>query len=178
MALLGSLRLGLVAVLCATALGLAAPASAASFEDCFDDQGSQVSDSSDCFVDGELDEGTSSTVPGGFVALFVLVVLGGIGVTIWKVTTARELARQSGMDPDLATGMTLLDDNGLSATYLASSLRTSRPYEDPNLERRTPPATPKGTPAERLEELKRLLDAGLITLVEYDARRKAIVDSL
>ncbi|MET3961816.1 hypothetical protein ABIE44_001750 [Marmoricola sp. OAE513] len=158
MSRLGFLRFGVVAVLCTVTLSVAGPASADQYSD--------------------LESASDGGVPGGFVAFFVIVALFAVGATIWKVVVARDLARQSGMDPDVATGMTLLDDNGLSATYLASSLRTNRPYEDPNLERRTPPEAPKGTATERLEELKRLLDAGLITLVEYDTRRTKIIDSL
>jgi hypothetical protein len=62
-------------------------------------------------------------VPGGFIALIVLGGLIGLAILAWKVTTAQKLARRSGMDPGLATQMTLLTENGLDATYLASSLR-------------------------------------------------------
>jgi hypothetical protein len=72
------------------------------------------------------------------------------------------------MDPDVATGMTLLDDNGLTATYLASSLRQPQHAE---------PAVPLSATS-RLGELKRLLDGGLVTQAEYDERRKAIIDSV
>jgi hypothetical protein len=34
------------------------------------------------------------------VGRFVLVVIIGIGTTIWRVTTSQKLAKQSGMDPD------------------------------------------------------------------------------
>jgi hypothetical protein len=58
-----------------------------------------------------------------FVLLAVIAVLLAIGFTAWKVTTARSLARQSGMDPGLATQLTLLTEDGLDATYLAANLR-------------------------------------------------------
>jgi hypothetical protein len=111
---------------------------------------------------GGPDEGFSS-----FFAFFaVLVVVVGIVGTFWKVSTARRLAEQSGMDPNDATAMTLLTDNGLEATYVASQVRqgTSRPA---------------GVPAaERLRELEELRKQGLITAAEYAERREVIVKSL
>jgi hypothetical protein len=110
-------------------------------------------------------------VPGWFGLFFVLVLAIGVGSTIWRVTTAQKLAKRSGMDPDLATKMTLLSKDGLDATYLAASLRGDTPAPDaPHDEGRSS--------AERLEELKSLLDRGLITQQEYDARRQAIIDSV
>jgi hypothetical protein len=115
-------------------------------------------------------------IPGWFVGLFVLIVLIGIGTTIWRVTTAQKLAQKSGMDPGLATQMTLLSKDGLDATYLAASLRgDQRPAEPAGAETSPSPAP---TTAARLEELKGLLDRGLVTQTEYDARRQAIIDSV
>ena len=114
-------------------------------------------------------------VPGWFVAWGVLVVVVGIVVTVWRVSTAQRLAKRSGMDPGLATQMTLLSDDGLDATYLAASLR-GQVAPSP-----TEPATstaPRATTAERLEELRSLLDRGVITQQEHDERRKAIIDSV
>jgi hypothetical protein len=115
-------------------------------------------------------------IPGAFVFLFLIAALGSVGFTVWKVTTARTMARQSGMDPGLATKMTLFTENGLDATYLASSLRPNRT---------TPAATPPPMPvagtrdaSSRLTELKGLLDQGVVTQAEYDARRQAIIDSV
>jgi|SRR4051812_33444548 hypothetical protein len=119
-----------------------------------------------------------SGIPGWFVAWGVFVVVVGVVVTVWRVSTAQKLAKRSGMDPGLATQMTLLSDDGLDATYLAASLRgqVTPPTE---------PATPATRPTEasrstaaRLEELTGLLDRGLVTQEEYDERRKAIIDSL
>lgn len=107
----------------------------------------------------------------GFAFLFILAALVGIAVVIWKVTTARQLAAESGMDPGLATGMTLLTDNGLEATYLAANLRGQSPASAPT------PAE-KATTAKRLAELKGLLDEGLITQAEYDGQRRAIIDTV
>ena len=110
-------------------------------------------------------------VPGSFVALFVLALIGGIAFTAWKVSTARRMARDSGMSESDATAMTLLSDEGFEATYLASNLRGQT----------TPPTTPQpGTrsTAERLRELQALLEQGLITPDEYAARRQALIDGV
>jgi hypothetical protein len=120
--------------------------------------------------DGAL--GGSGGIPGAFVLLFVLGLIAAVGITFWKVTTAQKLARRAGMDPGLATQMTLLTDDGLDATYLASSLR------QPAQSTPTPPASAPPSATSRLEELKSLLDRGLVTQPEYDERRKAIIDSV
>jgi hypothetical protein len=109
--------------------------------------------------------------PGGFVFVFVLAGLIGMAVLVWKVSTARRLAAGSGMDPGLATQMTLLTDDGLVATYLAASLR------GPATASAAAPAE-KATTAKRLTELKGLLDEGLISQAEYDERRGAIIDAV
>lgn len=130
-----------------------------------DDDGSDTGWSDDPMAD---DDGF-----GGFIALMVVVALAGVAISVWKVTTARTLATRSGMDPDLATRMTLLTDNGLDSTYLAANLRQSG----------APPASPAPAPApapaaQRLVELKDLLDGGLITQAEYDDRRTAVIEGL
>jgi hypothetical protein len=102
----------------------------------------------------------------------VIAMLAGIAMTLWKVSTARTLARQSGMDPGLATRMTLLTDDGLDATYLASSLR-----QQPHPSAVEPTATPPAAAA-RLQELPGLLDKGLVTQAEFDERRRAIIDAV
>ena len=114
-------------------------------------------------------------VPGAFVALFLLALVASIGFTVWKVSTARRMARDAGMSEGDATAMTLLSDEGFEATYLASNLRGQT----------TPPTTPSTTPqpgtrstAERLRELQALLEQGLITQDEYAARRQALIDGV
>jgi Short C-terminal domain len=119
--------------------------------------------------------GGGGGVPAGFVAFFVLALVVGAAITLWKVSTARRLAEQSGMDPGVATQMALLTDDGLDATYLAASLRGERPAAT------APPAPTEGPPATasaRLEELKGLRERGLVTQDEYDQRRKAIIESV
>ncbi len=114
--------------------------------------------------------GTGSSVPGGFVALAVLALLAGIAVTVWRVSTARQLARDAGLDTGQATAMTLLEDNGLEATYLAANLRDRQP--------RLPSGPVARSTEARLRELQELRNQGLVTSVEYDERRRAILDSL
>lgn len=127
--------------------------------------------------------GADSTagVMGGFGVFFVLVLLLAIGGAVWRVTTARRLARNAGMDEGDATAMTLLTDDGLESTYLAANLRP------PAAPATAPPGHPAGasgasepprSSADRLRELQDLLAAGLVTQDEYDARRRAILDSL
>ena len=76
----------------------------------------------------------ASTGPGsGFGALVVLMLLGGMAVTVWKLSTARRMAHDAGMSTRDATAMALLSDDGLEATYLASNLRgPSRPGPAPS----------------------------------------------
>lgn len=182
MALLGRLRALLVLAAVAVSLGLAGPAAADELQDCIDAGQAQGIDMPSCVVndDGSMTPYDDSSgfgggdpgIPGEFVLVMVLALVVGIAITIWKVTAARRLATQSGMDPDIATGITLLDQDGLSAAYLASSVRATQP----------PAATAPGPGPEaaetRLLELKRLLDAGLITQAEHDEQRRAIIGSV
>lgn len=111
----------------------------------------------------------------GFAALFVIAALAGVAVLAWKVSTARRLATQSGMDPNLATQMAILTDDGLNSTYLAANLRRSAdaPLASP------PSTTAAPAPAaQRLAELRGLLDDGLITQAEFDERRTAVIDGV
>jgi hypothetical protein len=128
-------------------------------------------------VNGQWVASWPDNSPGGdmfgmFVFFAFMALLVGGAVTLWRVRTARALAQRSGMDPGLATQMTLLSDDGLDATYLASCLRSPVAAPAP-----APTATPPAAAA-RLEELKSLLDRGLVTQAEYDERRQAIINSL
>ncbi|MGZ4429827.1 MAG: SHOCT domain-containing protein [Nocardioidaceae bacterium] len=115
--------------------------------------------------------GSGSGVPAGFAAFAVLVVIGGIALTVWKVSMARTMARRSGMDPGQATAVTLLSDDGLDATYLAANLRGSQPTH-------AAAAPAPRTAQDRLRELQDLRNQGLVTPEEYEARRTAIVESI
>src|SRR5690349_13560567 len=89
----------------------------------------------------------SSGMGGDMAALFVVGILLSIGVTAWKVSTARRMARDSGMDQGDATTMALLTDDGLESTYVASNLRHQQPPQPAGPE-------PKPSTADRLEELQ------------------------
>jgi hypothetical protein len=119
---------------------------------------------------------TGGGVPAVFVLFAVIAVLLAIGLIVWKVATARSLARQSGMDPDLATQLTLLTDDGLDATYLAANLRG--PGGAGSASSPVAAEPPRADAAQRLTELKSLMDQGLVTPVEYEERRKAIIDTV
>lgn len=159
--------------LCHVLLGLSpALASAASSNpgECFGDpQAGAVPP--DCSLPYDLGpSGMDAGIPSWFAALAVLMAAAGIAMTIYRVTMARQMAEDAGLDPDRATAMTLLSDDGLDATYLASSLRGTGPAAG---------AQPAGRSAnERLRELEQLRDEGLVSAAEYEARRQAILDSI
>jgi hypothetical protein len=119
---------------------------------------------------GFPDDGGSG-IPSGFIALMVLVVLVGVGLSIYRISVARGMAVKSGMDPDDATRVALLDEDGLSATYLASQLRGERHAPTGP----SAPAAPARSTADRLRELEDLRAQGLVTDSEYAERRTAIL---
>lgn len=108
---------------------------------------------------------------GGFAALLVIALVLGVAFTVWKVSTARRMARNSGMSTGDATAMALLTDDGFEATYLASNLRGQTTAPAPT----TPPRAPA---ADRLAELQTLHDRGLVTDEEYATARQKILDDL
>jgi hypothetical protein len=124
-----------------------------------------------CLLTGDdvgpgIDDGMG--FPGWFVAIGVLVAIVALLGVVYRVSLARSMARSAGLDEDDAARITLLDEDGLSATYLASQLR--RPQ--------TPSSAPPGSARDRLAELARLHADGLITDEEHAARRAAIIDQL
>jgi hypothetical protein len=110
---------------------------------------------------------------GLFAFFFALALVAGVAGTLWKVSTARRMARDAGMDERDATTMALLTDEGFEATYLASSLRQRQAGSTD-----APSTDPKGTAAERLRELEGLREQGLVSEEEHAAARRAILDSL
>lgn len=97
--------------------------------------------------------------PSWFVAVFVLMLLVGVGSAVAKVWWTGELARRRGRDSSEAIVSSLLGGNDLitAATY----------FKDP--------VTQSPTVEQRLLELKRLEDQGLISDAEADARRSEIL---
>jgi hypothetical protein len=115
--------------------------------------------------------------PAGMFGLFlVLALVVGGGTFFWRVSAARRIAQQAGLDPDAAVTTTMLSRDGLAATYLAASLH--RPADDEDRSVAHPPPLSTRTAEDRLGELKRLHDQSLITDDEYAHRRTAIVDSV
>lgn len=168
-----------IGVTCVCLLVVAGPAVAAanpdpgpSLEDCQPDPAhygevpSCTYDGNGKLIDKSYPGDGGSGMPGTFVGFFVVALLVGVGITAWRVSTARDIARRAGLDPDDATAATLLTDNGLDATYLAASLRQQQQPQ---------PVPPPRNAESRLQELKSLLDQGLISQTEYDDRRTAIL---
>ncbi|WP_017933303.1 SHOCT domain-containing protein [Nocardioides sp. Iso805N] len=116
--------------------------------------------------------GSGPGIPAWFPVIVVLVICLGLGTTIYRVRAARGLARKAGLDEAAAGSVALLEDNGLSAAYLASSLRAAPSTVA------EPPGPPPRPAAERLAELQQLKDSGVITEGEYATRRQAIIDSV
>lgn len=116
--------------------------------------------------------------PGAMFGIFALVaiVIGG-GTFLWRISTARRIAEQAGLDPDTAVTTTILSQDGLAATYLAANLRQRDPEPAPALAPLPRPLSTRSAEY-RLGELKHLHDEGLITEDEYDRRRTAILDTL
>lgn len=110
---------------------------------------------------------------GGFVALFILALVVGVGFTVWKLSMTRTMAREAGIDPGRATAMTMLSDDGFEVTYLAASLR-----KDPQPQAAAVPQEPRSSAADRLRSLDDLRAQGLVTEEEYAQRRRAILDAL
>ena len=109
--------------------------------------------------------------PGWFGGMFVLMLLVAVAMFAWRISLARRVARSTGLDPDQATELAILGDNGLEAGYLAGHLH-QRPAAEPS-------SAPAGRSVEvRLRELEQLRDQGLVTPEEHAARRRAILDTL
>lgn len=114
--------------------------------------------------------GPDTGIPGELLALVLVGALIGMGITAWKVAMSRSMARQSGLDPDAATAVTLLGgDDGFSAAYLAASLRSNPTSTLPEPERSV---------ADRLRALDELHAEGLVSDDERAARRREILDDL
>ena len=103
---------------------------------------------------------------GVFVVIAIVVAVGG---AVYRRSAARSMATKAGMDPDAAADVALLDEHGVAATYVMTSLKESA---------KPSPEGPERTVEQRLAELQSLLDRGVVTQAEYDARRAAILQDL
>jgi hypothetical protein len=95
---------------------------------------------------------------------FLVVLLLGVAGTVWRVRAARAMARSAGLDEAAAGRMAMISEDGLAATYLASSMRSP-----------SSPAPVVRDTATRLRELDRLRSEGLVTEAEHAERRAAIL---
>ena len=124
-------------------------------------------------------EGSGDGGGGGiFALLFVLALVVAAGTTWWRVSTARSMARRSGLDEGQATRMALMSDDGLEATYLASALRQPAPPAPAPTPAAPGPAPERGDVAERLRRLDSLREQELVSTEEWAERRRAILDEL
>jgi hypothetical protein len=99
------------------------------------------------------------------VAIGLVVLAGGLGVSWYRVSADRRAARAAGLDPNTATR------RALTGKDIPEPDRTPPP-------RRGPADPSAGNAAARLTELRSLLDQGLLSQAEYDERRRAIIDSI
>ncbi|MEI5675758.1 MULTISPECIES: hypothetical protein [unclassified Nocardioides] len=112
---------------------------------------------------------------GGFVALIIILgLIVAAGTAYWRVSTARAMARRSGLDEDEAARMALFTETGLETTYLASTMRRREVEPAP-----APAAAhDRDDVADRLRRLDRLRDEELVSNEEWAERRRAILDEL
>ena len=98
-----------------------------------------------------------------------MVVVIGIASTLYRVSVARRIAQNNGLDPRDATAVALLNDNGLSAAYVRGGMQQGQ----------RPPADPPRYPAAAARRPRGAArHAGKITDAEYAAARQRIIDSL
>ncbi len=98
------------------------------------------------------------------IGLFVVMaVLFGVGGFVVRLSLARQIARDAGQDETKAVLTTALSDNGLAATYVAGALA---------------PHSSAPSTEDRLAELQRLHEQGLVTEAEYATKRAEILDEL
>lgn len=111
-------------------------------------------------------------IPGWFIAVFILGALLSVGTWIWRISVTRKMAEDAGLDPNTATAVTMLSNDGVDAAYLASTLASQSRPQPPH-----PTQRPK-TAEERLQELDALKGKGLISENEYEAQRQKILGSI
>ncbi|HEX3336129.1 MAG TPA: SHOCT domain-containing protein [Jatrophihabitans sp.] len=111
-------------------------------------------------------------IPGWFIALFILGALLSVGTWIWRISVARKIAEDAGLDPNTATAVTMLSKDGVDAAYLASTLSSRPRPQSP------PPGQRPKSAEERLQELQVLKEKGLVTQDEYEVQRQKILGSI
>lgn len=108
---------------------------------------------------------------GGFPIVFLFPFVFAIVVTILRTRAARRMAARAGLNEQDAAATAMLTGNGLDATYLAANLRPPMVLAGPASGAGSPPRTVE----DRLTELDRLKQEGLITAAEYQSQRQTIV---
>lgn len=98
---------------------------------------------------------------GGFAVIFVLFFVFAIGATIFKFTQTRQMALKKGATEAEATAIAMSGDVGTAASFVK--------HDTPDTER---PASA------RIAEVRSLLDQGLITQDQADARISEILRSI
>mgnify|MGYP003336723236 CR=1 FL=1 len=105
--------------------------------------------------------------------LILLTAIAVVSMWVSRIVLARRIARDSGQDPRRAGALTMLDDDGLSATYLASRMPPGQPTRPPG-----GGADDRRPTIERLRELDALLAEGAISTDEHERTRDRILRDL
>ena len=106
-------------------------------------------------------------LPGVFILMMLIALALGVGSAVLRYRTGSRIAERAGLNPEDGGMTSLLSENGLPAAYVMS-----------NLPGRTQPAASPRTVEQRLGDLTRLRDQGLITPEEYETRRTRIIDEV
>lgn len=112
----------------------------------------------------------SSPGSGGFMGIFVVFLLVGIGVSVWKFLAVRDMGVRRGMSERDASAAALFSDD---AVMLGMVLKDE---EEPESRRdEPPPPQPPATIELRLERVEELRKDGTISDQEADQRRAEII---
>jgi uncharacterized membrane protein len=126
----------------------------------------------------------------GIVSVIVFIVI--FVVVGRRVSVARKIAEEAGLDPSAAGSAAFFSRDGIGHTLIAAEIaKRQRAAEAATRAARReaqqasahqsadphPAAKPK-TAAEHLSELQQLFDSGAITESEYSKRRQEIIDSV
>jgi hypothetical protein len=123
-------------------------------------------------------------IPGWFVGVIVLMIVVSVGTWLYRISVARSIAENAGLDPDQAARVAMISKDGVEAAYVASALAqrsAPRPVSPPPVAPAPvvpAPVAPAKTAEQRLLELQNLKDRGLISDEEFQAQRQRIVGSI
>lgn len=116
-----------------------------------------------------------------FAAAFISSCAGSVWATFARARAARRMAERAGLNPQDAASTAMLTADGLDATYLVSATRPAYAAAAASgslTGSNAGSAAAAHTVEDRLRELDRLRDGGLISDEEYKAQHKAIVSSV